>query len=498
MENNRAGFSFKVVGVVGFVLLAFLLFRILRLPDGLDGLLASEMLPSFLMLLLGVLILAASFILLALGRIVELLHGFKVTEALLQEIRDETERVRIESQYIYELQKDTLVNMSSPNLPATAYEDRHEELMTQQQNDFLVHGETQENNQDIKANDIKAKDIKANTDESTWSTLVTSGEDLNKNSESNILRFDKENNLPLADADYDRAALDGSDDVVDDAPQPKNWQPVSAEELISRESEGSAESFESKEARTDKQKIATKNIANEFDEVKDVGESLDSLKPVGKPVDSKPVAKSESTVDSKSEVAQVEPNKPVFDDRLSQTENIDNAPQDKRTLEDESVRFGSFPEKKTNKLEYSRDKANRKSSSFTLEDITDQDFSNDTVAKPGFVSKYNRDKKQESLEEVFSDVRNEVKDDVKDLEKNTQSREAGFDSNSSFDTQDFDTVEDSFDDIREVFDTKTTKMSTNVKDSVETASVQDGIKDTLNQVTKDIRDKQSDLGKNLN
>lgn len=512
MENKRAGFSFKAVGVVGFILLAFLLLRVLRLPD---GALSSEMMPNFLMLFLGVLILASSFILLALGRIVELLENFKGSQTLLREIRDETERVRIESQYIYEVQKETLVKLSDANLSdannvvsvqeqdmslkETAQTNNdHTTIGLEHDNEPIINESTpmatnsaklaEENPSDVKPSNAglaaaKAasfvnnplnrsdfeevttvdQDVKANTDESTWSTLVS---------------FDKEEDaseLPLTDADSDRAALDGSDDIVDDAPQSKNWQPVSAEELTNREKAGFQEN---------------KFREADFSEVKDyqISGLSDNNGAVAVGVNEQ--------IDASKLANESESKKPVFDDRLSQTEKT-------KDLADNSVRFGSFPDDaKTESVNPSLN-ANvdvgdtEGGSSFTLEDITDQDFSKDVIVNTEQnITRQENSTKQESLEEVFSNL--------KDSEKDKTAQQASYEKESGFRAKDFDSkgfgsmdsntsfenAEDSFDDIREVFDTKAKKLTSAVDSN--------RVKDRLKAVSDEIANKASDVGKNLN
>jgi len=542
LENKRAGFSFKAVGVVGFVLLTFLLIRVLRLPD---GAVTAEVMPNFLMLLLGVLVLASSFILLALGRIVELLQGLTNTKALLNEIRDETERIRIESQYIYEVQKDTLVKLTNvdetpvvdPYIEHQAQvakaeaqnrnrdEDSGEvnELLTTDKGsgvDNLAKSEMVNRNASYAASRLSKNidqtkstltqtdvagtqvedqiqesgldtDIKSNTDESTWSTLsdysstsntdVTStvenvSNELDESSEKASLLFDKVGDLPVLDAESDAAALDGSDDVVDDVPQPKVWKPVSEDELTPKDS-----SVEEKADRLDS--IGSQKFV-EAKEVKDaeinasLDETVDGLEPI------KP--------QSNTKISEA----PVFTDRLSQTEKTSE-----KAVADNAVRFGSFPAASNEHANDSLSTDDTKTN-FTLEDITDENFVDDSVVNSTFDRRaearqevYSQEEKTESLADVFA-TKNESTNSTKSA--NTESDSSIAAKGFSTVEDNFESAEDSFDDIREVFDTKAKKLSSSVRGVANASEAQDRIKDGLKGVTDKISKETSEIGKNLN
>lgn len=530
MENKRAGFSFKAVGVVGFVLLTFLLIRLLRLPE---GAVPSEVLPNFLMLLLGVLVLGSSFILLALGRLVELLQGFRSTQALLTEIRDETERVRIESQYIYEVQKDTLVKLTNINDAAlnkavgVVTEDKqpNNPFLTQTPSNAAnsantVHSEnevskvktstssatisrgasfaasrlsknidqgkiTPQSTEQAKASTFNS-DIQANTDESTWSSLVDQNEtDIqsgqlgqSKHSEEDLISDGHVVDLQVSDADYDRAGLDGSDDIVDAIPQPKTWKPLADDELV--DEEVSVDSA----TKLDRQDVvfADSSIKGKVTEVSDaeIGESLDA-----------------AVVDLKSDNLErkwSEKEKPVFEDRLSQTEKIT---EKNKISPDNAVRFGSFPE--VNKVGDIVDDAK---SSFTLQDIAEEDFGEANLDASGIVRSSNLNRESDFLQKSESDSLEEVFSTAKN---SSETSDSGYREEQSFlpkgfsTTEDsFETAEDSFDDIREVFDTQAKKLASDVKDMTGTPAAQDRIKDSLKRASDKVARETSDLGKNLN
>ncbi|MEZ4629777.1 MAG: hypothetical protein R2880_03510 [Deinococcales bacterium] len=103
-----AGLAFKILGILGFVCLTLLLVRLIPLPTNST---LTELLPNFMLLLLSIIIIALSFILVALGRLIELSAELKYSQLCLEKIAQESEKIRIESQYIYEVQKDLLMSL---------------------------------------------------------------------------------------------------------------------------------------------------------------------------------------------------------------------------------------------------------------------------------------------------------------------------------------------------------------------------------------------------